>query len=82
MTASQDVLSEVNAVFAQVFSNPDIVVDETTTAENIPEWDSLNHTTLIAAIEQHFAIKFTLREVMRFQNVGDMCAAIRTKLAA
>ena len=82
MTTSQDILLEVNRIFADVFTNPDIVVHETTTAEDIPEWDSLTHTALIAAIEQHFQIKFSLREVMRFQNVGGMCTAIRTNLGA
>jgi acyl carrier protein len=82
MTSPQDILLEINRVFAHVFSNPDIVVHEKTTAEDIPEWDSLNHTALIAAIEQHFQIKFSLREVMRFQNVGDMCTAIRSKHGA
>jgi acyl carrier protein len=82
MTISEDVLGQVNKVFADVFANPSIVVRAETTAEDIPEWDSLNHTELIAAIEQRFQIKFSLREVMRFENVGDMCAVIRTKLGA
>lgn len=82
MTNSEDVLGQVNKVFTDVFANASIVVREETTAEDIPEWDSLNHTELIAAIEQHFQIKFSLREVMRFENVGDMCAVIRTKLGA
>jgi acyl carrier protein len=80
MTTARDILPEVNTIFAQVFSNPDIVVHEVTTAADIPDWDSLNHTVLIAAIQQHFNIKFSLREIMKFQNVGDMCAIIRTKL--
>jgi acyl carrier protein len=80
MTTPEQILSEVNEVFTQVFTNADIVVNEATTAEDIAEWDSLTHTELIAAIEQHFKIKFKLREVMRFQNVGDMCAAIRSNL--
>ncbi len=73
------ILLEVNKVFAEVFGNPSITVGPTTTAKDVPEWDSLNHTALIAAVEKHFQIKFSLREVMRFQNVGDMCALVRAK---
>jgi acyl carrier protein len=81
MTPEQ-ILAEVTQVFRQVFGNPSITVNETTEAKDIPEWDSLNHTTLIAEVEQHFRIKFSLREIMRFQNVGDMCTILRTKLGS
>jgi len=37
---------------------------------------------VIAEVEQHFRIKFSLREIMRFQNVGDMCTILRTKLGS
>ncbi len=76
-----EILSHVTAIFARVFDKPDVIVHETTTAKDIPEWDSLNHATLITAVEAHFKIKFSLKEIMRFQNVGDMCAVIETKLA-
>jgi acyl carrier protein len=74
------ILKEVNEVFVRVFANPSIVVGNSTTAKDIAEWDSLNHTILIGEVERHFKIKFSLKEVMRFQNVGDMCVVIRTKL--
>lgn len=82
MTTPRDILSEVKTIFVQVFNNPSIVVHDGTTAADIAEWDSLNHTVLISAVQQHFAVKFTLREIMKFQNVGDMCAVIRAKLGA
>ena len=79
MTA-EAILAEINQVFGRVFQNPAIVVTSGTTANDVAEWDSLNHTVLISAVEQHFKIKFTLKEVMRFQNVGDMCTLVRTKV--
>jgi acyl carrier protein len=75
-----EILTHVTAVLARVFDRPDLVVRETTTARDVPEWDSLNHATLITGVEAHFKIKFSLKEIMRFQNVGDMCAAVETKL--
>ncbi len=80
MPTAQEILRDVNEVFRKVFENPSIVVHEGTSAKDIPEWDSLNHTQLIAAVEQRFAVKFTLREIMRFQNVGDMCGLLAKKL--
>jgi acyl carrier protein len=77
-----DILSEVSGIFGQVLGNPELVLDENTTANDVEGWDSLNHMALIAAVEQHFSIKFTLKDVMRFKNVGDMCRLIHTKLEA
>ncbi|MFO0617596.1 MAG: acyl carrier protein [Polyangiaceae bacterium] len=82
MTTHAAILADVNTVFEKVFEKPGLVVTDATAAKDIPEWDSLIHTTLIAAVEQHFKIKFTLREVLRFQNVGDMIAVILKKLSA
>lgn len=77
---NEEVLLEVNKVFTRVFGRPGIVVSASTTAKDVEGWDSLNHTLLIAEVQKHFKVKFTLKEVMKFQNVGDMCAVLRAKL--
>ena len=76
----QEILAELNEVFVRLFNNPRMVVTESTTAKDIAEWDSLNHVKLILGVEAQFQIKFSLKEVMRFENVGDICAAIAFRL--
>jgi acyl carrier protein len=75
-----EILAQINAVFAGVFERPDIVIHEGSTAADVSGWDSLNHTVLIAKVQEHFKVKFSLREVMRFQNVGDLCRLVEQKL--
>ena len=65
----------------QVFDNDDLNIVEATTAKDIREWDSLSHIELIVAIEKHFHLKFTLKEVQSFHNVGEMCGAIAQKVS-
>jgi acyl carrier protein len=77
-----EILHEVNKVFVGVFGDPRIVVNAATTAKDIVGWDSLTHTILIVKTQEHFKVKFALREVMKFQNVGDMCALIAKKLGS
>jgi len=72
----------VNKVFRTVFENPQISVQNTTTAEDIDGWDSITHLTLITSIETEFGISFTGFEIMGMQNVGDMMRLIAQKTGA
>lgn len=77
--SASEILAEVQAAFGEVLARPDLVLTPATTANDVPEWDSFNHIALIAEVERRFALKFSLKDVMRFRNVGDMCAAIEAK---
>ncbi|MFL5740264.1 MAG: acyl carrier protein [Flavisolibacter sp.] len=70
----------MNEIFRDVLDNEDIVIKDSTTADDIEEWDSLSHIQLIVAIEKHFKIRFTTAEVTSYKNVGEMAEGIRKKL--
>lgn len=74
-----DYLARVQNIFRDVLDNEDIVLDMETTAEDIEEWDSLSHIQLIVAIEKDFKIKFTSKEILSWNNVGEMIEAISRK---
>jgi acyl carrier protein len=74
-----DILNEVNSIFKKIFENDAIIVSLETVADDIDEWDSLNHTTMIVEVEKHFGVKFKLKEIMGFKNVGDMCRTVKIK---
>ena len=54
----------------------DVDIDDTTTADQVPGWDSLSHARIIAAIEEDYRIRFALLEVLRVKNVGELQALI------
>ena len=73
------ILAEVQDIFRDVLDNEEIQLQDATTADDIEEWDSLTHIQLIVAIEKHFKIKFTSKEILSWQNVGQMIDCIVSK---
>lgn len=72
----EEVFEKLNEVFRDVFDDESIVVTDTTTANDIEDWDSLEHINLIVAIENKFQIKFKMNEVTGLKNVGEMVDVI------
>ena len=76
-----DIYSQLNDIFADVLDLEDVELTDTTTADDIEEWDSLSHIQLVVAVEKTFGIKFSALEIMQWRNVGDMVNSIM-KLSA
>jgi len=76
------VLAEVNQIVCEVLDNDAIELKYETKANDVRDWDSLNHIQVVVAIEKHFKIRFNFAELQKFKNVGEMCDNIAVKLAA
>jgi acyl carrier protein len=74
-----DILGQITFVVREVLDDETIVLDENTTANKVPGWDSLLHVEIVVAIEKHFKIRFTSKEIQSFKNVGAMRNAIAGK---
>ena len=75
-----EVYETLNEVFRDVFDDPSITVDDSTTSDDVDGWDSLEHINLIAAIEQEFGVKFNMGQVVSMKNVGEMVDIIMCQL--
>ena len=68
----EKITEKLTEVFRDVFDNEDITITDSTTADDIEEWDSLEHISLISAVEKTFKMRFTMKEVSGMKNVGEM----------
>jgi len=76
---------QVQDVFRRVFGDDALVIQEATTADDVPGWDSLMHINLIIAMEKRFGVKFATAEIARLkeegQNVGILLTVLGSKLS-
>ncbi len=68
----ETVKGRLTKVFRNVFDDDAIELTDSTTADDIEAWDSLEHITLISAVEKEFKMRFTMKEVSGMKNVGEM----------
>ena len=77
---SDEVLSNVQDIFRDIFDEKDLIIENGTSANDIEGWDSLNHIGIISAAEKEFRIKFALGELSTLKDVGSMIDLIIEKL--
>ena len=76
----KEVFKALNEIFRDVLDNVEIELTDTTSANDIDEWDSLSHVQLFDAIQKFFHVKITAREMVSWKNVGEMVDSIIEKL--
>ena len=75
-----EILAKVEEIFREELELDDLVLTDETTADDVEEWDSLSHVQLVAAMEEAFGIEFKSREILSWENIGDLIDCIEKKL--
>ncbi len=81
MADRKELQAKAEGIFREVLDAPDLELTDGLTAKDLENWDSLNHITLVMSIEESFDVRFTTREVMGWQNVGEMLDTLVSKVS-
>ena len=76
----EDILKRVEEIFREELGQSDLVLTDETTADDVEGWDSLSHVQLVAVMEDAFGIEFSSREILSWDNVGDLIDSIQKKV--
>ncbi|MCM0316072.1 acyl carrier protein [Bacteroides fragilis] len=75
------IMEKIQDIFRDVFDDEELIVADSTSSDDIEEWDSLSHIQLVVAVEKVFGLKLTSKEILSWEDVGEMADAIHAKLA-
>lgn len=78
----QGVLNKLTDLFRELSDEDDVVLDDATTADDVPGWDSIFHVKFVIAIERAFKVRFDASEINAAANVGELAAIIESKFTA
>jgi acyl carrier protein len=68
----EQVYERLNKVFREMFDDDTITLNDKTTAKDVDGWDSLTYMSLIMEIESEFDMKFSVKDIISMQSVGEM----------
>ncbi|MHB8338514.1 MAG: acyl carrier protein [Ignavibacteriaceae bacterium] len=55
-------------------------LNDETTANQVPGWDSFNHINVILAVEKDYNIRFKGLEILKVKNIGELQKLVDSKL--
>lgn len=70
------------AILEDVLEEENLAIGETTRAQDVPSWDSLNHVRLLVHLEREYGVNFPVDAVERLQNVGELIALVNHLMKA
>lgn len=78
----QLIFAQLADLLADILDVESVTLEDSTTADDLPGWDSIAHIKLIIALEGEFDIRFTAEEAAAPENVGKFVDLIQAKLAS
>jgi acyl carrier protein len=75
----EQILVRLTDVFRDVFDRYDLVLTQSTTADQVNGWDSLMNVRIFVATEMEFGMRFDTAEISSLRNVGDLIRLISAK---
>jgi acyl carrier protein len=76
-----DLLGKIRDTLAEITDNEALKLTEATSADQVTDWDSINHVKLLIALESDLGFRFETDEVSGLHNVGELIDLVQKKLS-
>lgn len=65
-------MTQLNELIASVINVPSSTLTPQSGPENLPDWDSLAHIGVVAAVEQTYQVQLTMPEILSIKTIADL----------
>ena len=76
---TMDTLKTIEKILRDIFDDETLQITDSTSANDIEDWDSLAQIRIASEVEVAFSVKFSFAELQQMKNVGDMVRLIERK---
>jgi acyl carrier protein len=66
------IINRLGELFCDIFDDESLEIKGDMTAEDVDDWDSVTHITLMVAVESEFDIQMNASEVSELESVNDL----------
>lgn len=77
----EELKNEIQGIAREIFAKPELVVTDAMSPADVDTWTSLSFTQFVTAIEQKFAFKFKLLELLQLRTIGAVIDATMKHVA-
>jgi acyl carrier protein len=77
---SPQLLDGVRTLAADVFGVSRSEIDASSTPQQLDNWDSISHVSLVVAIEEQFGVAFAPEEITDMESIGRIAEMLSRKL--
>lgn len=71
--------TRLNQIISSTLHIPMENINDQLSMSDVETWDSLQHMSLIASLEQVFEVEFTFEEIVLMQNVAEIKRVLESK---
>lgn len=72
----------VCSIISRILRVPIAALDGTSSPDTLTNWDSLHHLQIVLALEEEFAVQFSVDEIGALQSVGMIVEILREREAS
>lgn len=76
----QEILTTITSNLADLIDMDTLELQESSTADKVDGWDSINNVRLLISLEQELGFEFNTDEIQSLRNVGALIDLVASKL--
>lgn len=77
----EQIYETMKKIFKEIFDDESLEITDTTSANDIEDWDSFEQINLLVAIEDNFGLEVSLKQANAMENVGQMIDYIHERMS-